>query len=69
MNAYDQEKDSREFGKDAWVYCSQHMRPHTTGWCTVSNKNKIRLEATNAEAAYAECEQKGLALYRPNYTR
>jgi hypothetical protein len=21
-----------------WVYCSQHMRPHETGWCTVQRE-------------------------------
>ncbi len=31
------------FGKDAWVYCTQHMKPHLTGWCSVSNSDKLGL--------------------------
>lgn len=60
---YSPDEDAKEFGSDAWVYCSQHMRPHRTGWCTVSNRNKIKLDAKSIEQAYAECRQKGYELY------
>lgn len=66
---YDPQEDAREFGEKAWIYCDQHMRPHTTGWCTVGTRHKVKLDATSAEEAYAECKQKGLALYKPNCTR
>lgn len=47
----------------AWVYCTQHVRPHQTGWCTVWPRDKIPLEAKDREAAYAECRAKGLKIY------
>ncbi len=55
-------EDKRVFG-DCWVYCNQHMKPHETGWCTISVRDKVKLDATNAKDAYAECEAKGLKLY------
>ena len=60
---FDHKEDSRIFGEEAWVYCSQHMRPHRTGWCTVSPRNKTALEAKTLEAAYAECRERGFDLY------
>ena len=56
-------EDAKKFGADVWVYCRQHLRPHQTGWCTVSVDQKVLLEATSAEAAYAECKQKGFHIY------
>lgn len=46
-----------------WVYCSQHMRPHTTGWCTVSARDKTPLAAKNYPDAEAECRARGFELY------
>lgn len=56
-------EDERVFG-DVWVYCSQHMRPHRTGWCTVSARDKTKLDATNAPDAYAECKERGLEIFK-----
>lgn len=57
-------EDEIAFGRNTWVYCSQHMRPHMTGWCTVENHNKARLEATTQEDAYEECRRRGYELYK-----
>lgn len=48
-----------------WVYCCAHLRPHTTGWCTVGRRQKICLGVTGrgrdaAGAADAECRALGL---------
>lgn len=59
----DPKEDARVFGEGTWVYCNQHMRPHQTGWCTVSPRNKIALAATTLEEAYAECRARGFELY------
>jgi hypothetical protein len=55
-------EDETEFGKNSWVYCNQHRRPHSTGWCTVDNSNKVKLEATNLIDARAECNRRGFPL-------
>lgn len=52
-----------------WVYCNQHLRPHTTGWCTVHNRNKLGLGIIgNTEEASAKAIQKcrdfGLKIYK-----
>lgn len=26
-----------------WIYCGQHLRPHQSGWCTVSLEDKVGL--------------------------
>lgn len=57
-------EDETEFGAGAWVYCSQHLRPHTTGWCSVHNRHKRKLEATDREAALAECRAQGLRIFQ-----
>jgi hypothetical protein len=57
-------EDAKHFGENVFVYCSQHLRPHSTGWCTVSVSNKIKLDATDEVAAYAECEAKGYKIYK-----
>lgn len=63
FNMDKQESDSEVFGSDVWVYCSQHLRPHKTGWCSVSNINKTKLDATTDEEAYAECRRKGFTIF------
>lgn len=55
--------DAKEFGEGSWVYCKSHRRPHTTGWCTVPANKKVRLEATDFEAAQAECRAKEYPLF------
>lgn len=47
----------------AWIYCKQHLRPHTTGWCTVDPSDKIPLDSTNWEDALKECVTKGFKIY------
>lgn len=59
----EQTEDEKEFGADRWVYCKQHLRPHVTGWCTVSNKDKIALNAKTRDEAYAEARIRGLKIY------
>jgi hypothetical protein len=59
----DPKEDSRYFGENVWIYCDQHMRPHMTGWCTVSNRNKTLLKATEQVGAYKECLERGFELY------
>ena len=56
--------DDEYFGKNVWIYCNQHLRPHLTGWCTVSNRNKVKLDAQDDVAAYAECKQRDFHIYR-----
>lgn len=47
----------------AFVYCTQHLRPHSTGWCTVAAQDKKPLKATTAEEAYAEVIANGWEVY------
>lgn len=58
-------EDEKKFGRDAWVYCSQHLRPHRTGWCTVHVGSKEVLEAKTLEDAVAECDRRGLKVWSP----
>lgn len=55
--------DEKTFGAEKWVYCKSHVRPHTTGWCTVSVKDKVPLDANNRADAYAEAREKGFKIY------
>lgn len=59
-------QDEIEFGRGKWIYCGQHLRYHMTGWCTVSNQDKIALKATCVEEANIECAARGLKIYRGN---
>jgi len=56
-------EDEIEFGRNVFVYCNQHMGVHKTGWCTVSNRNKVKLDATTYDVAADECRAKGYELY------
>jgi hypothetical protein len=56
-------EDATHFGGRAWVYCKQHLRPHSTGWCSVGIADKIKLDATTAEDAYAEAQNKGYKIF------
>lgn len=42
-----------------FVYCTQHLRVHATGWCTVANRDKLPLDAETEEAALVEAAEKG----------
>lgn len=55
--------DEREFGRDRWVYCKAHVRPHITGWCTVSASEKVLLDARAPDDAAAEAKAKGFKIY------
>ena len=59
----DRTEDAKVFGPNAWVYCREHLRPHSTGWCTVFVRDKVLLDAKYEEAAYAEARAKGLKIY------
>jgi hypothetical protein len=61
-------EDEMAFGKDAWIYCSQHMRPHETGWCSVSPRDKVGLGVATAEDAYQKCRDWGFPLFRECHT-
>ena len=57
------------FGKDAWIYCRQHVKPHLTGWCGVGNQDKIGLGLfgqENAKLAKEKCRDWGLEICNPN---
>lgn len=47
----------------AYVYCTQHVGPHSTGWCTVPAYMKLRLKATTLEDAAAETRANGWRIY------
>lgn len=55
-----------------WVYCAQHLRPHRSGWCSVSVDDKLGLGSfpgTDHEqgvAAFSKCRRLGLKLYDGN---
>jgi hypothetical protein len=55
--------DSEVFGEGSWVYCEDHARPHTTGWCTVCASKKTPLNATNRDEAYTEVRKLGLPIF------
>lgn len=57
-------EDEQAFGRNTWVYCNQHLRAHKTGWCTVGNRNKIKLDAKDGHEAVAECKSRGFELYQ-----
>lgn len=57
-------EDEIYFGRKVWVYCDQHMAPHMTGWCTVGNRHKIKLEAQGGHASRLECLRRGFELYK-----
>lgn len=56
-------EDALVFGPAAWVYCTAHFRPHTTGWCTVPPRKKNLLDATDRDAAYAEVRARGWPIH------
>lgn len=55
-------KDVEAFGADAWVYCSAHRRPHETGWCSVSPREKVGLGVKTAKQALEKCRAWGFSL-------
>lgn len=62
-------EDTEVFGKDQWVYCRAHLRPHTTGWCSVGCQDKIGLGISGKgldkmKEAIAKCHSWGLKIYK-----
>ncbi len=55
-------EDARVFG-DMYVYCTQHLNAHPTGWCSVSVRDKIGLGVNTAAEAYQKCREFGLKLH------
>lgn len=56
-------EDEVVFGKGQWVYCNQHLRPHMTGWCTVTVFNKVGLGVATEEEAYKKCGFWGFKIF------
>jgi hypothetical protein len=46
-----------------WVYCKEHVGPHSTGWCSVSTDDKIALKAKDRDEAVAECRAMNLPIH------
>lgn len=42
-----------------YVYCTQHLRVHATGWCTVGVEDKLALQAETLDEAVQEAKAKG----------
>lgn len=61
-----EQPDVAAFGRGAWVYCRQHVKPHPTGWCSVGVYDKIGLGVDTAKEAYAKCEEWGLEIFDYN---
>lgn len=58
-------EDEVVFGKDAWVYCNQHLAAHLTGWCEVSVSDKLGLGIygiSEGKKALAKCEKFALKI-------
>lgn len=40
-----------------FCYCAQHIRVHSTGWCSVDTRQKIPLHADSLEEAEKEYQR------------
>lgn len=56
-------EDSKFFGKNQWIYCRSHLRPHLTGWCKVKPEEKLLLNVATEERALEKCRHFGLKIY------
>lgn len=60
-------EDEKVFGKDTWVYCMDHVKPHLTGWCGVGVNRKLGLGISggidNVWHAVEKCHAFGLKIY------
>jgi hypothetical protein len=64
--------DELVFGKDAWVYCYDHCKPHMTGWCGIGVSHKLGLGLvgrSEEQNAYDKCELFNLRIYNPNQSK
>lgn len=55
-------EDEKEFGRNRLVYCKEHLRPHSTGWCSVGNRHKVALNSIHPKEAYEECKIRGFKI-------
>lgn len=55
------DNDDTKLGK--FVYCSQHLAVHHTGWCKVHNRDKTPIHAETLEEAIGKVQLMGLKLY------
>jgi hypothetical protein len=46
-----------------YVYCASHIRPHTSGWCTVPTSQKIGLLAATMDEAFELTRHLGLPVH------
>jgi hypothetical protein len=56
-------EDEEAFGARKYVYCKSHLRPHTTGWCTVAAEDKVDLDTTDRDLAYKKARELGFKIY------
>ena len=61
-------KNVDAFGQDdtvlgQFVYCSSHRRVHNTGWCTVSNMNKVGLDVGSLDEGEGVVKAAGFLLH------
>lgn len=61
--------DHEVFGEEQWVYCSQHMKAHLTGWCGVDVMDKVGLGIKGKgekqeQEAIQKCRHLKLPLFR-----
>ena len=52
---------------DQLIYCRQHLKVHTTGWCGVSNRDKVGLGTKDHKEAVEKCRDWGFTLYADLY--
>jgi hypothetical protein len=55
--------DFKEFG-EGWVYCSEHVRAHRTGWCTVDVQDKVFLGNVDEHNATGKCLEMNLRIIK-----
>jgi len=55
--------DFRVFG-DQYVYCSNHLTVHKTGWCKDESKYKVALGVSTQEEGIQKCKSLGLKLHQ-----
>jgi hypothetical protein len=46
-----------------FVYCRSHLRPHSTGWCSVPTYHKVALDAETIEDALTEVRSYGWLIH------
>ena len=67
--SWELQNDAVVFGTDQWIYCTQHLAVHSTGWCTVGTEDKIGLGILRSvdiegKKAAEKCRRVGLKLFQ-----